>query len=76
MDHLRLTRNARGDWEENAPKRCPNGHKLGPRTVLVCSCEVHHHPTHRCRECEAVTYTPTLGQTCQSGSFDGRASSR
>lgn len=68
----------RGDrWSEYAPTVCPNGHALGPRRVLVgsqvCSCEIHHHRTHACRECGVVTYSPTLTSECTDSSFDGRA---
>lgn len=69
-----------GGWAETPPTHCHNGHKFGPRRVLVgsyvCSCEIHHHRTHRCRACEDVVYTPPLGPGCQSGSFDGRAITR
>lgn len=79
MDHNSLRRVDRG-WAETPPGRCPNGHTLGPRQVLVgsyvCSCEVHHHRTHRCRTCDSVTYTPPLGPDCQDSSFDGRATER
>lgn len=74
-DHNSLHRVAKG-WAETPPTHCLNGHELGPRRVLVgsyvCTCGIHHR-THRCRECDAVTYTPPLGAGCQSGSFDGRA---
>lgn len=76
MDHNRLTFNGRG-WTEAAPAECPNGHALVGGRVLVgshvCSCEVHHHRTHRCRVCDAITYTPKRGPDCMDGSFDGRA---
>lgn len=75
MDHNTLIWNGRG-WVEGAPERCPNGHLLTGGHVLVgshvCSCEVHHHRTHRCRECDELTYTPPLGPDCQDSSFDGR----
>lgn len=73
--HERLTRTSRG-WVESAPKSCPNGHDLGPGQVLVgsqvCSCEIHHHRTHACRQCDGVVYTPTLTDACTDSSFDGR----
>lgn len=79
MDHNTLTWNGRG-WAEGAPRECPNGHPLVGGKVLVgshvCSCEIHHHRTHRCRECDAITYTPPLGVGCQDNAFDGRAATR
>ncbi|WP_141136458.1 hypothetical protein [Rhodococcoides kyotonense] len=75
MDHNSLRRTPKG-WVEDAPAVCPNGHDLGPGKVLVgshvCSCEIHHHRTHRCRECDAVTYTPPFGPDCRDSAFDGR----
>lgn len=75
MDHNTLTWNGKG-WAEGAPHECPNGHPLVAGRVLVgsrvCSCDVHHHRTHRCRVCDALTYTPALGVDCQDSSFDGR----
>ncbi len=66
-------------WAEPAPTHCPRGHELRGGRVLVgsqvCSCEVHHHRTHTCRECGAVTYTPPRTAECMDGSFDGRGRS-
>ena len=74
-DHNTLHRVANG-WAENAPAKCPLGHELVGGRVLVgshvCSCEVHHHRTHRCRECNELTYTPPLGPSCEDSAFDGR----
>lgn len=79
LDHTRLTRFSRG-WIEEAPALCPNGHELVAGRVLVgshvCSCEVHHHRTHRCRVCDAIVYTPERGPGCEDSSFDGRASAQ
>lgn len=79
MDHNTLTWNGKG-WVEAAPTRCAGGHTLAEVGVLVgshvCSCEVHHHRTHRCRKCGAVTYTPERGPQCEDGSFDGRGTAR
>lgn len=40
---------------EPAPTHCPAGHELVGSRVLVgsqlCSCEIHHRPTHTCRLC-------------------------
>ncbi len=70
----------RGDrWIELAPTHCPIGHNLVGGNVLVgshvCSCDIHHHRTHRCRECEAITYTPPLTEHCRDAAFDGRGRS-
>jgi hypothetical protein len=78
-DHHRLTRTPDGRWRESAPKHCPNGHRLVGGAVLVgstvCRCSVHHHRTHRCLMCEAITYSPPRGDACEDSSFDGRARS-
>jgi hypothetical protein len=50
--------------EVDQPERCPNGHRLGPRAVIVgylpciCSWPERGHRTFACRECSAVVYLP------------------
>ncbi|MFZ3393221.1 MULTISPECIES: hypothetical protein [unclassified Rhodococcus (in: high G+C Gram-positive bacteria)] len=62
-------------WAEPAPARCPNGHRLGPNRTLVgsqvCDCGVMHR-THACRVCDAVVYSPPLGDRCRARAFDER----
>ena len=47
---------------EVAPERCPNGHPLGPGTVVVgwhtCQCVEGHsgHRTYYCRTCRVTMY--------------------
>lgn len=64
-------------WAEPAPTHCPAGHELRGGRVLVgsqvCSCEIHHHRTHACRECGRVVYTPPMTGDCTDSSFDGRS---
>lgn len=50
--------------EVGAPTRCPDGHQLGPRAVIVgylpciCSWPERGHRTFACRECGATFYLP------------------
>jgi hypothetical protein len=48
--------------DTNPPKRCPNGHQLGPRRVLVGWDNLHDPPcrTWTCRRCDAVIYAHTM----------------
>jgi hypothetical protein len=49
---------------EVAPEHCPNGHPLGPGTVVVgwhpCQCVEGHsgHRTYWCRTCGVTSYVP------------------
>lgn len=49
---------------ERAPTRCPNGHRLGPRTVLVgwvpCDCTpgAGGHRVYTCRSCDVTIGRP------------------
>jgi hypothetical protein len=49
---------------EVAPEHCPNGHPLGPGTVVVgwppCQCVEGHsgHRTYYCRTCGVTMYEP------------------
>jgi hypothetical protein len=49
---------------EVAPEHCPNGHPLGPGTVVVgwhpCRCAEGHsgHRTYWCQECRTAVYVP------------------
>jgi hypothetical protein len=51
------------------PRRCINGHGLGPHRVLVghraCSGGHHGHVTWMCCQCDDVTYGPPLDDGCQ-----------
>ncbi|MGW5267510.1 hypothetical protein ACWEQ4_02565 [Rhodococcus sp. NPDC003994] len=66
-----------GNWHEEAPRTCANGHVLQARSVLVgaraCGCGIGHHRTHHCRTCGDTVFSPPLGETCTDGTFDGRA---
>lgn len=58
-----------GKWITKAPKRCPNGHPLGPNQVLVghVACLGHGgggHTTWHCRTCDAVVSGPPLNTHC------------
>jgi len=53
----------------DAPRRCPNGHLLGPGQVLVgnVACLGHGgggHTSWHCRTCDATVYGPPLGGHC------------
>lgn len=58
-----------GRWTEPAPRWCPNGHRLGPRGVLVgampCRRIGGHHRTHTCLACGAVIYSPPMHNDCE-----------
>ena len=64
--------NEAGNMKESAPTRCPNGHPLGPNTVLVgallCLCHppATVHRTWRCTACDACMTQPACSRT-QSG---------
>src|SRR6476619_4480633 len=67
----------RGKWMTDAPRRCPNGHPLGPNQVLVghVACLGHGgggHTSWHCRTCDAVVYGPPLNTHCTT--LDGPAS--
>lgn len=64
-----LIRTTAGTWITRPPARCPNGHELGPRRVLVghVACLGHGgggHTIWHCLECEAITYGPPLASHC------------
>lgn len=56
-----------GTWIIRVPKHCPNGHRLRPNRVLVCttafSCMTRH-TSWFCRKCGATTHAPPLGGDC------------
>jgi hypothetical protein len=64
-----LPQRADGQWVEDTPGRCPNGHALGPGTTIVnfthCDCTegLMGHRTWTCRavvgerECAAIYYS-------------------
>lgn len=60
-----------GTWMTLPPKRCPNGHTLGPRNVLVGhrACNGNHHGGHqtwRCLHCNLVVFGPALTPDCDT----------
>ena len=68
-------RRVRNGWAEDAPSRCPNGHRLGPNLVLVSwqpcgNCGGHR--THFCRTCAETIYTPPITPCCRWVDFDAR----
>jgi hypothetical protein len=67
-DSLRLYP-VRDGFAEPSPARCRNGHRLGPRQVLVgsqaCPNVGGFHRTHTCRTCEYVIYTPPKVPGCE-----------
>ncbi len=60
--------NEAGNMKESAPTRCPNGHPLGPNTVLVgalpCLCHppATVHRTWRCTACDACMTRPACSR--------------
>ena len=58
----------RGKWITEPPTHCPNGHRLGPKQVLVgpTACRGHGggHITSTCRTCDGTVYGLPLGGHC------------
>src|SRR5262245_39158811 len=64
-----LVQTTDGKWITRPPRRCPNGHPLGPNQVLVghVACLGHGgggHTSWHCRACDAVVYGPPLNTRC------------
>ena len=57
-----------GRWVVEPPPHCPNGHRLGPKQVLVghTACRGHGggHLTWTCRACNQTMYGLPLGKHC------------
>jgi hypothetical protein len=59
--------NRDGTVAEVAPTHCPNGHRFGPRRVLVnglrCGCWLghNHHRTYTCETCQVTMFFPPHG---------------
>ncbi len=60
--------NEASNMKESAPTRCPNGHPLGPNTVLVGALPCLCHPpatgprTWRCTACDACMTRPACSR--------------